>query len=379
MKKIVLDNKIVGVVGLGYSAGVPAEAPDNIIFDRVYIHGTATGNFFNGINAHFVNHFGLIDSYISDIHVVNNGGDSGIQVRHSLGPVKIDNNYIEAADINVFIGDNGNFADNEIPTDVQITRNTLFKPLSWKVGDPSYAGIHWTVKNLLELKAARRVLIEGNLLENNWTDGQDGTAVLFTPRGGPVSDVTFRSNVLRGSETGFNIIPADKAMWNVLLENNLLYNINYKLLNSAGSGGGPVTNFIIRHNTWVGAVTNSLMMLEQGSPAINGFVVYDNLFTNGTYGVIGTGTAPGLSTITTYVTNYDWNNNVLIGAPSQYSTDSMFRGFFYAASNSAVGFSGASLVNITDFRLSASSAYKGRGTDSKDMGVDIDALNAAMQ
>ena len=38
------------------------------------------------------------------------------------------------------------------------------------------------MKNLFELKNARRVQIEGNLLENNWLDAQVGFAILFTVR-----------------------------------------------------------------------------------------------------------------------------------------------------------------------------------------------------
>ena len=55
-----------------------------------------------------------------------------------------------------------------VPSDIEIRRNTLFKPLSWKVDDPSYAGKHWTVKNLFELKSAQRVLVEGNWMEISW-------------------------------------------------------------------------------------------------------------------------------------------------------------------------------------------------------------------
>ena len=86
-----------------------------------------------------------------------------------------------------------------VPSDIEFRRNHCFKPLSWNPLDPSYAGRHWTVKNIFELKNARRVLVEGNMLENNWADGQSGAAVLFTPRNqegtapwSAVQDVTFR-------------------------------------------------------------------------------------------------------------------------------------------------------------------------------------------
>jgi hypothetical protein len=71
---------------------------------------------------------------------------------------------------------------NLVPSDIEIRRNHFAKPLSWRVGDPSYAGIHWAVKNLLELKNAQRVLIVGNVLDHNWYDAQDGFGILFTVR-----------------------------------------------------------------------------------------------------------------------------------------------------------------------------------------------------
>jgi hypothetical protein len=43
---------------------------------------------------------------------------------------------------------------NLVPSDIEIRRNYFSKPLSWRVGDPSYTGVTWLVKNLLELKNA---------------------------------------------------------------------------------------------------------------------------------------------------------------------------------------------------------------------------------
>jgi hypothetical protein len=50
------------------------------------------------------------------------------------------------------------------------------------LADPAFAGVTWSVKNLLELKNARRVTIRGNVLENNWVSAQAGFAILFTVR-----------------------------------------------------------------------------------------------------------------------------------------------------------------------------------------------------
>ena len=43
-------------------------------------------------------------------------------------------------------------------------------------------GRPWSVKNIFELKNARRVLAEGNVLEHNWQHDQNGFAILFTVR-----------------------------------------------------------------------------------------------------------------------------------------------------------------------------------------------------
>src|SRR5207245_10804232 len=97
-------------------------------------------------------------------------------------PISICTNTIEGSAENAIFGAADPASPDFIPSDIEIRRNYFFKPLSWRVGDPSYAGIHWVVKNLLELKNAQRVLIDGNLFENNWQDAQGGTAILFTVR-----------------------------------------------------------------------------------------------------------------------------------------------------------------------------------------------------
>ena len=105
---------------------------------------------------------------------------------------------------------------NLVPSDIVITRNHLSKPLRWKKDDPSFEGTEWAVKNLFELKNARRVLVDGNLLEYNWPQAQNGFAILFTVRnqdgGAPwsvIEDVTFSNNVVRHVAAGINILGRD--------------------------------------------------------------------------------------------------------------------------------------------------------------------------
>ena len=65
------------------------------------------------------------------------------------------------------------------------------------------------MKNLFELKNARRVLVEGNLMEYVWQEAQVGYAILLTPRNQDgrapwvtVEDVTIRRNLVRHAGGG---------------------------------------------------------------------------------------------------------------------------------------------------------------------------------
>ena len=57
---------------------------------------------------------------------------------------------------------------NLVPSNITIRRNLMTKPsLGERRSSP--------LKNLLELKNAQNVLIEGNIFENNWHAGRQGT------------------------------------------------------------------------------------------------------------------------------------------------------------------------------------------------------------
>ena len=85
------------------------------------------------------------------------------------------------------------------------------KPEAWR-------DQRWQVKNLFELKNARRVLFESNLIENNWLDAQAGYAIVLTPRNQDgactwctVEDVTMRGNLVRRSGGAISILGTDNS------------------------------------------------------------------------------------------------------------------------------------------------------------------------
>jgi hypothetical protein len=86
---------------------------------------------------------------------------------------------------------------------------------------------------------------------------------------------------------------------------------------------------------------------------------------------MGGGTAPGNGTITTWLPGAVFLQNVFAANPYAYLFPASN---FYPAAMTDVGF-----INLTggNYRLAATSPYKGKGTDGKDVGADIDAINAA--
>src|SRR3989442_7755248 len=210
--------------------------PTDIIVDRCYIHGTPAGEIRRGVALNGAR-LAVIDSYLSDFH--QRGADTqAIAGWNGPGPFKIVNNYLAAAGENVIFGGADPSILDLVPSDIEIRRNYLFKPLSWKIGEPAYAGRPWRVKNLFELKNARRVVVEGNIFEHNWAHAQNGFAILFTVRNqdgrapwSVVEDVTYVSNIVRDTGSGINILGRDdihpsQQTRRILIKNNLFEDVN---------------------------------------------------------------------------------------------------------------------------------------------------------
>src|SRR3989454_222336 len=353
----------------------------DFVFDRCYIHGTPTGNYKQGIQLNSAR-TAVIDSHLSDFHSTVQDAQAIISW-NTPGPIKIVNNYLEGSGENVIFGGADPSSPDFIPSDIEIRRNYFFKPLSWRVGDPSYAGIHWVVKNLLELKNAQRVLIDGNLFENNWQDAQGGTAILFTVRNQDgtapwsiVADVTFTNNIVRhvGESLGMHgtddLHPSQQSA-RFLIRNNLLVD------NTSALGSGwlfndwrGIVDMVMDHNT--GFMDQAIIMAGYGTNTR--FIYTNNLTPVGAYGFTGLGTNQGLDTLNAYFPGAVFDRNVLAG-PWQRGDPSLYpAGNFFPASLNDVGFVDLSGGN---YRLAATSPYKNAGTDGKDIGADLDAIAAA--
>jgi hypothetical protein len=185
----------------------PARVPSRIILDRVFVHGQEATNLVRCIALNSARS-AVVNSWISDCHA--KGFDSqAIEGWNGPGPFLIENNFLSGAGETVMFGGADPGITGLSPSDITIRGNHFFK-------DPSWKG-RWTVKNLFELKNARRVLIENNLFENNWADAQSGMAIVIkssqdscgTCTWQGTTDVTFRYNMVKNSPRGFNLQAVD--------------------------------------------------------------------------------------------------------------------------------------------------------------------------
>src|SRR6266480_6344717 len=93
-----------------------SQVPSRIVLDRVYIHGQGNDNSRRGVALNAANS-AVIDSYISGIHEAGNDNQA-IMCSNGPGPLKIANNYLEAAGENVLFGGNDPAITNLVPSDI---------------------------------------------------------------------------------------------------------------------------------------------------------------------------------------------------------------------------------------------------------------------
>jgi hypothetical protein len=298
--------------------------PHHITIDRSYIHGWPTQDVQRGVSMQCAE-CSVTNSYISDIHMVGIEAQ-GIAGWNGPGPFHIINNYIEASTQGILFGGADPASAELAPANAEIRQNLLFKPLSWKVGDPSYAGKHWTVKNILEFKSMKGAIVDGNIFRNNWTDGQDGKAILFTVRNqecsapwSTIQNVIFTNNIIENAEGGLNFLGKDNEAdasfgkcpastggstrgSDVLIANSLFRDIRGPFLTING-----FYNVTLDHDTHV--QQGNLMTLY--GEASNGLKYTNNLTIDHDYGIFGDGGTSGVAALNKYAPGWVATGNTI--------------------------------------------------------------------
>jgi hypothetical protein len=217
-----------------------------------------------------------------------------------------------------------------------------------RAGTPPSDGTRWQIKNLFELKSARRVTVEYNLFENNWRAAQPGYAIVLTPRnqdGGctwcVIEDVDFSHNVVRNTTAGFNISGYDtnhptRQTRGIRITDNLIYGVTTKL---GGNGWGVLIgdeprDVIFDRNTF--EFDGTTVLYAHGGTAtaprtIAGFQFTNNAAPHGQYGINGGDAATGTLTLQRYFPGAVVTGNWLSGGnSSRYPPGNRFESPFNA-------------------------------------------------
>ncbi len=297
-----------------------SDLPTDIVFDRVYIHGGSTQK----VRRAFVLNGRaqtVTNSWCAEIH---DGFDSQCIISwNGAGPILLENNTLEAASENIMLGGADSRIPGVVPSDVTIRRNHIVKPIAWK-------GAGWNVKVLIESKAGARVLIEDNVLDGSWLDGQTGYAFVLkstNQQGGchwcSSYDWTIRRNLIRNVGAGFTFggradgTVTDSSNRRMLVEDNWIEPVNVAPF--AGDGRGIMftrdnTDITIRRNVFEAGGTVSAVLIDGSGNAVRNLNITGNVFARGTYGLFTGGSSEGLPSWTLGVLGTKvWAANAMLG------------------------------------------------------------------
>ena len=359
------------IIALGDGSGAQtqlAQVPHDLILDRVFVHGAPGAGQRRGVALNSASTT-ITGCHISEIKSI--GFDSqAIAGWNGPGPYTIANNYLEAAGENLMFGGADPAIQDLVPQDITIKGNTMSRPVAWR-------GQRWEIKNVLELKNARRVTITDNLLENNWQAAQAGFAVLFTVRNQDgrcpwcrVEDVLFERNVVQHSAGGVSILGRDdnrpsEQTRAIEIRHNLFVDIDNQ--HWGGNGyfllitGGP-REIVVDHNTIIQEHASGIVQVE--GPPVIGFGFTNNIVRHGAYGIMGRDHAFGNDTITAFFPAARFANNVIAdGDAGRYPGGNSFP----ATQEFRRQFAG---YDAGDFRLMPSSAWNKGGTQASALGAD---------
>jgi len=380
--------QVHAIVEISHQSTKLEDVPSHFIFDRVYIHGNRDLNSQRGLTLNS-GAVAVIDSWIDECHI--HGFDSqAICSWDGPGPFKVENCFLEGGSENIMFGGAKNSAECMVPSDIEIRRCHFYKDPSWsKLKYPN----NWAVKNLFEIKVARRVLLEGNVFENCWAEAQTGFAFVLKSaspsQGRPwdtTSDITIRHNRIVNCCNGFSIarwsssgpvVPGAAPTSRILIEQNLFERFGHDG-DFGGQGGGSImfqvsgVDLTMRHNTaW-----NGYNMLSQTKTGSDNLVFIDNLVTPGSYGVHCDGLGPWNSGLGRHIqgnSRFDGNAIIRVGSdrarstnPNVYPPNNLWFDSFEQAG-----------VDRKTYRMLPQSSIKGTATDGTDPGADVDAVMQA--
>jgi hypothetical protein len=352
-----------------------SEFPHHLIFDRCYVHSGGLNKARRGFALN------SMETSVINSHVSGFAGDGdetqAIAGWNGPGPFHIINNYLEAGAEVILFGGADPSIPNLVPSDIEIRRNYLYRP-------PEWAG-KVTMKGSFELKNARRVVVDGNVIEST---NPRQVAFVITVRNqdtkapwSTIEDVEITNNISKHASSGVNILgrdnqaPSQQAK-RIKVANNLFTDLTLPgetsyFLQVSGTDG-----LSVEHNT-VQNIGN--IISAYGQQTVN-FVFRDNIVQYNAYGVacfIENVNCPGLAYCRCFP-DVTMKGNVVAdnaNVSAQYPIDKAFpAGNFIIAT-----YDGAGFVDFAHdkWQLKTASPFHGKASDGKDPGIDFAAFEAS--
>jgi hypothetical protein len=365
---------VYNLIDLGRSDNTTtSQSPHHLVFDRCYVHSTGL----NKVRRGFALNSGetsILNSYVAGF--AGDGDETqAIAGWNGPGPFHIINNYLEAGAEIVLFGGADPLIPNLIPSDIEIRRNHLFRPATW-------AG-KATIKGNFELKNARRVVVDANVIDSPIRQ----TAFVLTVRNqegkapwSTLEDIEITNNIVNHASTGVNLLGSDTyhpsaTASRIRIANNLFMDIvspgdvAYFLQINGGHA------IIVEQNT----IQQAGNIISSERPAM-GLVFRNNIVQYNQYGMACFIQGPPCQTHMACRCFPDAliKGNVIAdnaGVGTSYPLDQNFPpGNVFVLSYDKVGFVDYGRGN---WRLAASSKIRGRATDGRDPGVDFSTFEAS--
>jgi hypothetical protein len=399
---------------------ISTEGANHVIFDRNWIHpaeGAEVGKGVGMIQGTRV--IAVINSYLSGFNCIARSGKctdasavGGGNGNTPTGTFKIVNNYLESSGENILFGGSGATVN---PTDIEIRRNHLFKPMTWKEDAPGYkpgpTGDPYIVKNNFELKNAQRVLFEGNLLENSWGGfSQTGFSIVLSPKNQnnrcpkcQVTDITIRYCRIRNVGGVFNIQNGlskqggeSAGGGRYSIHDVIADNVHDQDFKGHGAFATVLSNAPPLHDVWFDHITafvpGPVMTVKSVDAKIDNFRITNSVFSTGDRrpGIASAGGGKGncaagtqkegpAAVLQQCFSNYKFDKNLIIGGrnwPSGTITSSEAGAAIHELKD---GISrNARLCRDKVAGCAKASPGAAAATDGKDVGADVDAVESAI-
>jgi hypothetical protein len=350
--------------------------PHHLIFDRCYVHSPGLNRARRGFALNSAE-TSVLNSYVSGFA---GAGDEtqAIAGWNGPGPFHIVNNFLQGGAEVILFGGSDPSITGLVPADIEVRRNYLTKSKEW-------AG-RAMIKGTFELKNARRVKVDGNFFEGEILT----TAFVLTPRNQngkapwcTVEDVEITNNIVRHASSGFNILGNDNEHQSqearrIRIANNLLIDVTPDDPNNTAyfvqvDGTDSV---LIEHNT---VQQKGDILRNYGVPPRN-FIFRDNIVQHNAYGIVclieGAG-CPQNPLCRCFPSSGVIKGNVMIDNERVAAHESLERK--YPGGNLFPGLTEVGFVDSRNgnWRLGPNSPYRGKATDRRDPGANVDALVAA--